>query len=681
MKFAKIIGLLITCALVVAGGARAQLPTLKKPAEAAAPEAVEKPEDARKRIEQWQKEARDALARMDASNGSAAAPPGITPAEIEERRRDLEQMVLVTTNALRDIEAADQARKALEKARAEDAAWTGFRETAPFSILLLDDLHNGRGAILARLRTHESALTTIENLRTSTIGELKAAEDAASIAMAAMQNAPAGQADPAKWRFEAARGKVRLLAARAGYLQSALETLKQRIATAKTELSLVDRKIGIVGPEAVFSDEDLAKVETVTKERNKTFTKEIAAISKRLQSAVSARDKAQSALDELLAEPAGERDPAVLELAAFRMETAEGRVESLQSVSEALEGLILLENMGYKAYQDRRTILTTKDENERAKTIGSLAALAERYRAWLNVLNNEMATCGADLSKIESRATTIPAGDPRFELLNEQRASRSEKLAMLQRVHQTVTSQRGILRRWIDGFTEEDEKTPLPERLANYAAKGWDMVKKTWALEVMSYEDKIEVDGETITGRIPVTLGMLLRALLFFVIGYAISARLAKRLQTDGGHARPHRRGPGQHAAQLGDDRGGCRAGAGDPVVSQDPAHRLRLLRRRAGHRSGLRHADAHQEFHQRHHRAGRAQDPRRRHGRCGRHHRHGRRDQHPLVGHAQPGRCGNDDPQLVVSRKPRHQLDALQLANAPQHPRGRGLRHATRAR
>jgi small-conductance mechanosensitive channel len=531
VKFAKIIGLLITCALVVAGDARAQLPTLKKPAEAAAPEAVEKPEDARKRIEQWQKEARDALARMDASNGSAAAPPGITPAEIEERRRDLEQMVLVTTNALRDIEAADQARKALEKARAEDAAWTGFRETAPFSILLLDDLHNGRGAILARLRTHESALTTIENLRTSTIGELKAAEDAASIAMAAMQNAPAGQADPAKWRFEAARGKVRLLAARAGYLQSALETLKQRIATAKAELSLVDRKIGIVGPEAVFSDEDLAKVETVTKERNKAFTKEIAAISKRLQSAVSARDKAQSVLDELLAKPAGERDPAVLELAAFRLETAEGRVESLQSVSEALEGLILLENMGYKAYQDRRTILTTKDENERAKTIESLAALAERYRAWLNVLNNEMATCGADLSKIESRATTIPAGDPRFELLNEQRASRSEKLAMLQRVHQTVTSQRGILRRWIDGFTEEDEKTPLPERLANYAAKGWDMVKKTWALEVMSYEDKIEVDGETITGRIPVTLGMLLRALLFFVIGYAISARLAKRLQ------------------------------------------------------------------------------------------------------------------------------------------------------
>ncbi len=531
MKFAKFIGLLIICGLVAGIDARAQLPMLKKPAEAAAPEVAEKPEDARKRLEQSQKEARDALARLDASNGGVAEPLGITPAEIEDRRRDLEQLVLVTTNSLKSIETTDQARKALEKARAEDAAWTGFREIAPFSILLLDDLQNERDAILARLRTHESALTNIETLRAATISELKTAEEASNAAIAAMQNVDAGQADAAKWRLEAARGKVRTLAARAGYFQSAQEILKLRISAAKIEISLVDRKIGIVSPEAVFSEQDLAKVEAVTKERNKGYAKEIAVVSKRMQSAVATRDKAQAALDGLLAKPAGERDPAQLELANFRLEVAEGRVESLQSVSETLEGLILLENMAYKAYQDRRTILTTTDENERAKALESLTALAERYRAWLNVLSNEMATCGADLSKIESRAATIPAGDPRFDLLNEQRAARSEKLAMLQRVHQTVTSHRGIIRRWLNGFSDEEAETPLLEKLGNYAAKGRDMVKRTWSLEVMSYEDKIEVDGETITGRIPVTLGMLLRALLFFVIGYAIAAHLAKRLQ------------------------------------------------------------------------------------------------------------------------------------------------------
>lgn len=531
MKFTKFLGLLLTCGIVVSADVHAQLPSLKKAAEAVAPEAAEKPEEARQRLEQWQKEARDSLARLDGSNGSISAPPGITPAEVEERRRDLEQMVLVTTNSLKDIDMRDQARKALEKARAEDAEWTGFKEVAPFSILLLDDLQNERSAILARLRTHESSLTNLENLRANTISELKGAEDATSSAMASIQNAAAEQADAAKWRLEAARGKVRALAARASYFQAAQETLKLRISVAKIELSLINRKIGIVKIGAVFSEDDLAKVEAVTKERNKAHTKEIASVSKRLQSAVTTRAKAQSSLDGLLAKPVDERDTAQVELATFRLEVAEGRVESLQSISEALEGLILLENMAYKAYRDRRVILTTANKEERAKALGSLTALAERYRAWLNVLNNEMATCGADLSKIESRAASIPVGDPGFELLNEQRASRSEKLAMLQQVHQTVTSQRTILQRWINEFSHNHKKPSILEKLRDYASRGWDIIKRIWSLEVMSYEDKIEVDGETITGKIPVTLGMLLRALLFFVIGYAITSRLANRLQ------------------------------------------------------------------------------------------------------------------------------------------------------
>jgi small-conductance mechanosensitive channel len=346
-----------------------------------------------------------------------------------------------------------------------------------------------------------------------------------------MQNAQAGQTDIAKWRLEAARGKVRALAARAGYYQSVRDALKQRINAARIELSLVDRKIGIARPESVFSKEDLAKVETITKERNKSYTKEIAAVSKRLQSAVSARDKAQAAFDALTAKPAEERDADDFELAGFRLEVAEGRVESLQSVIEALEGLILVETMGYKAYQDRRAILATTDDKVRSDILERLRTLAERCRAWLNVLDNEMATSGADLSKIEARAASITPGDPRFELLNEQRAARSEKLAMLQRVHQTVTSQHTILRRWVEDFTGVEKDAKFPARLSNIAGQGRDILQKTWNLEIMSYEDKIEVDGETITGKIPVTLGMLVRALLFFVIGYAIATWLANRLQ------------------------------------------------------------------------------------------------------------------------------------------------------
>lgn len=514
--------------------AQAQISQLKQAVESKQPEqapAAEKPEDTRKRLEQWQKEAREMLGRLDGSTGTAVVPEGITPVELSESRRDLEQMVLITTTWLKDFSAGEQAAKALERARAEDAAWAGFKEKPPHSILLLDDLLSERDAVLAKRRTTESAISNMESLRANAITELKAAEDASNAAIGAMQNVDGNQTEAAKWRLETARARVRMLAARAGYMQTAIEAHKQRIAAVAIELALVERKIAVIRPGVVFSDEDIAKVENITSERTKALEKEIAAVSKRLQTAFGARSKAQTALDALLAKPAEERNPDELDLARFRGEVTEGRVESLQSVSQGLEGLAMMESFVLQAYQERRAILQSKDEAERAKSLEVLGNLADRYRSWINVISNEIATSGAELSKIESRATSIPAGDPRFELLNEQRAACSEKLTMLQRLQQTATSQRAIIRRWIAESTpEEEEKGPI-QKLAGYAANGWDGVKRVWAFEVMPNEEKIVVDGQTITRRLPVTLGMLLRALLFFVIGYAIASRIANRIQ------------------------------------------------------------------------------------------------------------------------------------------------------
>ncbi|RPJ33522.1 MAG: hypothetical protein EHM17_10050, partial [Verrucomicrobiaceae bacterium] len=158
----------LLCALTVFQPAHAQIPSLQKtlegskPAKEAAPET---PEEIRKRLERWQNEAREMLGRLEAAAGNAALPTGITAAEVNERRRDLEQMILATTTHLKNFAAVEQAGKTMESARAEDAAWTGFKEAPPYSILLLDDLLNERSAILARLRTHESALSNMESLR------------------------------------------------------------------------------------------------------------------------------------------------------------------------------------------------------------------------------------------------------------------------------------------------------------------------------------------------------------------------------------------------------------------------------------------------------------------------------------------------------------------------------------
>ena len=504
------------------------------PEAPAKPEAPEKPEDARKRLEQWLQEARDVLARLDAPGAASALPQGISPEEIEDRRRDLEQMILTSSRSIKNINSVADARKELESSRAEDAAWTGFTEKPPYSILMIDELLNERDAVVTNLDSSRSSLLNYERLLTSLRSEAKAAEDIVSSKLREMQSANDDTRDAAKWRMEAARAKSRVLAARAGLMQSIYDSLKDNINANSTDLGLIDRKIKIAKASSRFDSDDLARVEKISAERRDAIQKEALVVSKKIKAALAARNQAKSALDALVATPPQDAQgpaPEALEVAKFRLEVAEGRVEAMQSLAEGCDSLIQLENIGYMVYQNRKSFLDAADAPQKTKALESLGQLLDRLVAWKNVAENDIAGCSADLSKLESRAASITAEDPRFGLLNEQRTIKSETLAMLQRVSQAVEAQHKLVNRWIADFTPKStEKEPF-YRVKELSASTWAIIQKIWGFEVTSYVDSVEVDGQTITGKIPVTLGMLLRALLFFVVGYWIASKIANRIQ------------------------------------------------------------------------------------------------------------------------------------------------------
>ena len=512
-----------------------QLDAVKKaatPQEPAKPDTPEKPEDTRKRLEQWQQEARDSLNRLDAPGAAAALPDGITPEELDQRRRDLEQIILTASRSLKNINFVADTRKALERARTADADWSGFTETPPYSILMVDELLNERDAILANLKSSQSSLTNYERLLASLRNETKSAEDAVSAAILAFQNADDATREAAKWRMEAARMKSRGLVARAGLMQSVYDSLKDRISAATTDLALVDRKIKTATVGARFDDADLAKIETISDQRKKAFQKELDGVSKRLKSAMTTRNQAQAALDALPVASPQDPPPDGLELARFRLEVAEERVESIQSLVEGLESLIQLENINFGAYQERKAFLDAAGPQQKDKALASLKLLLDRLATWENVAGNDISASAANLSKLESHASSITPDDPRFSLLNEQRAIQSESLAMLQRVSQAVATQSKLVSRWVADFTPKPGEEAPFHRAKKLAASTWTTLQKIWGYQVTQYPDSVVVDGETIPGNIPVTLGMLLRALLCFVIGYWIASAIANRLQS-----------------------------------------------------------------------------------------------------------------------------------------------------
>jgi small-conductance mechanosensitive channel len=102
---------------------------------------------------------------------------------------------------------------------------------------------------------------------------------------------------------------------------------------------------------------------------------------------------------------------------------------------------------------------------------------------------------------------------------------------MLHRLSQAVETQRRLVKRWVLEYTPEPEPAGFWQRLAALRSSAGDAVNRAWSFEVMSFPNKVELDGKIFTRMIPVTLGMLLRAALFFIVGYWVAAFIAKRIQ------------------------------------------------------------------------------------------------------------------------------------------------------
>jgi len=510
-----------------------QLPGIKAVLEgqsAANPEAEkpEKPEETRARLERWLQEARETLTRLE----TAAPPTDVGVEEVEARRRDIEQMTLSLSRSMKSITAIAEARKDLEDSRAEEASWKGFKEAPPYSLLMVDDLLNERDAIKANLTSQEASLSNFDSFLSSILSEAKTTEGVLNSSLLAVKNADEKTSEAMKWRLDAAREKSRLMAVRAGMMQKNCEALRERIAATRIDLALIDRKVAVARADSRLDEQDLAKIHKISEERKAALRKEAEVVAKRLKSAISSRSQAQAALAALTTQAAEKgKEPDGLELAKFRVDVAEGRVEALQTLIEGFDSLVQLENITAQIYQDRRGIIEARSPEERTKKLESLARTNDRLKAWENVIDNDMTATGADLSKFETRAAGIATDDPRFSLVNDQRAAKSEKLTMHRRLSHAVGSQRKLVKRWLVEYTPPEEKPGFGERITAIGRVAEDAIGKIWSFELMSFEDKLVVDGQTITGKIPVTLGTLLRALLFFIIGYWILSRIANRIQ------------------------------------------------------------------------------------------------------------------------------------------------------
>lgn len=500
----------------------------EKAPDAGAKETVEA---ARARLEGGLKEARETLARIELPTYAGSMPEGIEKAELDDRRRVLEQMIPALTRAIKNAGAVVEAQKALETARKLEQDWTGFSEAPPYSLLLLDDLLNEKDAVKLKLASHQSAYDNFANLLASTTSEAKNTEEELNRMIGRLPNANEKEALAIKWRMEALRAKVRLYMLRVGSLETSWLAHKELIAADERELALVDRKIKKVEENAGFDRKDLLKTEEAIEQRKRALHKEIDAVSKVLKAAIATRTQQQVAWDGLNAQPPA-ANAQVLDLAKTKLEVAESKVEAAQSLTEGLELIVQLENLALGAYRGRYTLLDpVSADSAKKQALTSLVESIHRLGAWENVLKNEIEAAGATLEQLEARVTSLPEDDVRRGLLSEQRAMLHQKMALLQRLQHGVGTNRKLLRRWELGFSPELGSSGLWTQIKQILPLALRTVQQIWGFEITSIDKMVPLDGKIITIPVAITLGLVVRALLFLVIGYALVALLLARFQ------------------------------------------------------------------------------------------------------------------------------------------------------
>lgn len=500
---------------------------LLKKAAGSTEEKTESVTDLRAQLGKWKIEAEDRLQRIERYSSAEPLPEGVTASDLSSRRRAVEQTLLAISRHLIILDDSKEPGADLSAAKAAADAWKGFETPPPQSVLMVDELLERKEALEGK---QISSRSSSEVYKTTLAGLLKESRDAEEDVELILKTIEQAQGDKSalQWKLETLRSKQRSLFIRASGLQYGISSIEEMMRANEVSLGLLSRKIKEAGSNLVFSEEDLARIKEATEDRQSALKKESVTFRKRQQKAVQEKETTAASLAALKATP--EPDPAALELAELNAETAAVTLEALQSISDSLDAFLQIESFVPESYEQRFILLRAPKRAEQKAAVETLSSLNQRLEVWEVVTINQLSAVASDIGKEQSRASLLPADDPRLVPLSKQRAILWEKQAIMQRVNQAISNQRRTLSRWLAGYASTQDEpwyAPATEAISNtYLA-----AKRMWNIPVSSYVDTMEIDGQKVAQTRFVTLGTIIAAVLVFAIAYFIAARISSRVQ------------------------------------------------------------------------------------------------------------------------------------------------------
>ncbi len=485
---------------------------------------------------------REAAQVEQSPNYALNAPATVPDDELKLRRYYLRETVRSYETVVRNLKQQSELRLQLDDAKRLADTWTALDTPPPYSVLVADGLSQEASLARARLKTLRSRQDLVGELRDSISSAAKVAAATVRQLEEQLANTPEARKAGVAWSLEMARHRLRAQSAIIRSLEVADENNQLGAAIAQLETSLAQRKADSVAGRIEFSAADHARIDADLAAESNAMSERLTRALDNAAAAVERLDLARQALQQAQASHATQQSPsgapAAAAAAALRpvpldqlrqdVTLAEQRLTTANVVLDALRyGPTILEmkrslwEYRYRLYREQKAPELLAEVKQRLAGFSSALTLIVRIN------ERQVATALAETLALEKQLATADAATdaPLVQWQLADLAAREDQLRFLSAF---VSSARTLLTTVEGELGGRLTVASLGDRLTGLSIEAGVTARGLWNYELFIAEDTIEVDGKKVTGYSSITVGKVLRAILFFSVGVLLSLWLAR---------------------------------------------------------------------------------------------------------------------------------------------------------
>jgi len=485
---------------------------------------------------------REAAQVEQSPNYALNAPATVPDDELKLRRYYLRETVRSYETVVRNLKQQSELRLQLDDAKRLADTWTALDTPPPYSVLVADGLSQEASLARARLKTLRSRQDLVGELRDSISSAAKVAAATVRQLEEQLANTPEARKAGVAWSLEMARHRLRAQSAIIRSLEVADENNQLGAAIAQLETSLAQRKADSVAGRIEFSAADHARIDADLAAESNAMSERLTRALDNAAAAVERLDLARQALQQAQASHATQQSPsgapAAAAAAALRpvpldqlrqdVTLAEQRLTTANVVLDALRyGPTILEmkrslwEYRYRLYREQKAPELLAEVKQRLAGFSSALTLIVRIN------ERQVATALAETLALEKQLATADAATdaPLVQWQLADLAAREDQLRFLSAF---VSSARTLLTTVEGELGGRLTVASLSDRLTGLSIEAGVTARGLWNYELFIAEDTIEVDGKKVTGYSSITVGKVLRAILFFSVGVLLSLWLAR---------------------------------------------------------------------------------------------------------------------------------------------------------